>query len=313
MAAPKRHRARKRAKPIPAIDDHVLPPKLAPETVSRFVLSGEAEHEREQIREYVEAEAHEEVRHAERIKAERIFERQYEVWDVHTNKNRWWVITEPTNLYSQEEFPSADYTLSLHVGLTARVMARQESPADGEERERSAVPWRRWQQAVEALERADEAEDFQAVGMRCRECLLEMIRTLAHGAMVPSAQEPPKAADFIGWSDLIVGHVVQGASGDELRRHLRATAKSTWQYVNWLTHAKNAVRFDARIAVESTSSVLGGFGAAVTRQERGVPDRCPTCRSYQIASVYDAESESGHPYRSVCTRCGWTDGGPAEA
>jgi hypothetical protein len=33
------------------------------------------------------------VRHAERIKAERIFGREYEVWDVHTNESRWWVIT----------------------------------------------------------------------------------------------------------------------------------------------------------------------------------------------------------------------------
>lgn len=49
-------------KPIPALEDvHVIPPKLAPEAVSGFVLSGEAEHERDHIRAYVEAEADEEV------------------------------------------------------------------------------------------------------------------------------------------------------------------------------------------------------------------------------------------------------------
>jgi hypothetical protein len=140
------------------------------------VPSGKAEHDRVRVREYIEAEADEEVTHAERIKAERIFGREYEVWDVHTNQNRWWVITAPTNLYLQEHFPSADYTLSLHVGLMARVMARQEIPVAGEEHERSLVAWRRWEQAHEALERGDEAEDFQAVGMRCRECLLDMVR-----------------------------------------------------------------------------------------------------------------------------------------
>lgn len=298
---------RKRAKPIPALEDHVIPPNMSSGAVSRFALSGEAEHEREHVRDYVEAEAHEEVLHAERIKAERIFGREYEVWDVHTNENRWWVITAPTNLYSQEQFPSADYTLSLHVGLMARVMARQEPPVDGEEQERSAVAWRRWQQAEEALERGDEAEDFQAVGMRCRECLLEMVRGMADREMVPPGTEPPKAADFVGWSDLIVGHVVPAHGGDELRRHLRAVAKSAWQYVSWLTHATNAVRFDARIAVESTSYVLQVFGAAVIRKERGVPDRCPSCRSYQIDSVYDPEIESAHPYHPMCRRCGWTD------
>lgn len=33
---------------------------------------------------------------------------------------RWWVITNPTNLYSHYEFPSADYTLSFHIGVVAR-------------------------------------------------------------------------------------------------------------------------------------------------------------------------------------------------
>ena len=276
------------------------------------MLSGEAEHDRDHIRDYVELEAAEEVTHAERIKAERIFGREYEVWDVHTNETRWWVITSPTNLYSQEDFPSADYTLSLHVGLMARVMARQEPPVEGEEHERSMVAWRRWDQAHEALERGDEAEDFQAVGMRCRECLLDMVRGMAHRDMVPAGTDAPKAADFVGWSDLIVSHVVEGSGGDELRRYLRAIAKSAWQYVSWLTHATNAVRFDARIAVQSTSHLLECFGAAVIRKERGVPDRCPSCRSYQIDSVYDPESEAAHPYRSVCSRCGWSAAQPAE-
>ena len=43
---------------------------------------------------------------------------------------------------------------------------------------------------------------------------------------------------FAGRCYLSFAHVAPGASADELRRHLRATAKSTWQYVNWLTHAK---------------------------------------------------------------------------
>src|SRR4051794_38606176 len=91
--APSRRRSRapgdtrrKPAKPRPALDDCVIPPKLAPEVASRFVLSGEAEHDRVEIRDYVEMEAGEQVTHAERIKAERIFGREYEVWDVHTNE-----------------------------------------------------------------------------------------------------------------------------------------------------------------------------------------------------------------------------------
>src|SRR3546814_1175773 len=65
------------------------------------------------------------VQHAEKIKTERVMGTDYSVWDVHTNLNRWWVITNPTNLYSQVLMPSLDYTLSFHIGLMARVQARR--------------------------------------------------------------------------------------------------------------------------------------------------------------------------------------------
>lgn len=32
--------------------------------------------------------------------SERVFGCEYDVWDVHTDKERWWV-TSPTNFYSQ--------------------------------------------------------------------------------------------------------------------------------------------------------------------------------------------------------------------
>jgi len=55
------------------------------------------------------------------FKSEFVFGREYKVWDVHATDGRWWVVTNPTNLYSQEHIPSLDFVLSLHVGLMARV------------------------------------------------------------------------------------------------------------------------------------------------------------------------------------------------
>ncbi len=47
--------------------------------------------ERRSIVEYVELEAGDEsVVHAEKIAAERILGTEYTVWDVHTDKGRWW-------------------------------------------------------------------------------------------------------------------------------------------------------------------------------------------------------------------------------
>jgi len=141
----------------------------------------------------------ERVIHLEKVASERVFDRKHDVWDVHTNRRRWWVITEPTNLYSQEHFPSLDYILSFHIGLMARVAAQEqkEPKANNAERDRLLVPWRRWEQATEALDKAEEAEDFQAVGMRCRECLIELAQGSADLTMLQPGEESPKRGDFV--------------------------------------------------------------------------------------------------------------------
>ena len=101
----------------------------------------------------------------------------YEVWDIHTDKDRWWVITNPTNLYSQKHFPSLDYTLSFHVGLMMRVRSRSEREGEPEPTPFDEV-LRRMQQASDLLDRAVEAVDFQAVGMQLRECLISLVTAL---------------------------------------------------------------------------------------------------------------------------------------
>jgi len=88
------------------------------------------EHEKRQIAEYMELEApDEEVTHLEKVGSERVFATRYDIWDVPTDRGRWWVITPPTNLYSQNEFRSMDYALTFHIGLAARLRARKKLKA----------------------------------------------------------------------------------------------------------------------------------------------------------------------------------------
>jgi hypothetical protein len=245
------------------------------------------ERDAQAIREYVEWQSpKEKVTYLEKVATEHLFDRKLDVWDVHTDGERYWVITNPTNLYSQKLFPSLDYTVSFHIGVTARVMARRRGTDDDEQQDRLAAAWRRWTQAAEALDCADEAEEFQTTGMRCRECLLAMVRAIANDSMVPAGQNRPKNADFIHWSELIANAIAQGSSGDEIRSHLRTLTKSTWHLVSWLTHSSNAVRFDGHMAVEATQATLAAFGRAVLRHERETPDRCPRCLSYRIKSEH---------------------------
>lgn len=265
------------------------------------------EHERRQVSEYVELEAGDEtVQHAEKIASEHVMGDEYNVWDVATDKNRWWVITNPTNLYDQSEFTSMDYVLSFHLGLMHRVFAKQARTArtDDEERERLRIPWRKWEKAAESSEEADEAEEFQAVGMQCREALLAFVRAVATDEMVPEGEEHPPKGNFLRWSDFIAAAITPGSA--RLRGYLRNTAASTWDLVNWLTHETNARKFDAVIAVDATAFTLDTFGMALVRRERGEPDRCPECASYRVTGDYRSELDA---YVTLCEACGW-EGAP---
>lgn len=291
--------------------EHVIPPPAPISALGARTLR-QPEHQERAIREYVEIEAEgETVIHLEKITTEHLPGRSLDAWDVRTDGDHYWVITNPTNLYTQELFPSLDYAISFHVGVTERMSARQLNDSPDEERDRLASAWRRWEQATSALIEADEAEEFQAVGMRCRECLITLFRALAKPDMVAPGKEAPKAADVVQWSELVASAIARGSSAHEVRGYLKSSAKSAWHLVNWLTHAANATRFDALMAVDATNHLLGAFGAAIVRYERGGPERCPQCTSYKLVRDYRPDLEIEPPYATLCESCGWTD--PAEA
>jgi hypothetical protein len=63
--------------------------------------------------------------------------------------------------------------------------------------------------------------------------------------------------------------------------------------VNWLTHAKNAVRMDAEIGLKAVEHLLGLYTAARLRLGRASL-RCEGCGSYQLVG-------------GECEHCGWVD------
>jgi hypothetical protein len=254
----------------------------------------------------------EEVVHLERVANERVGETEIDVWDVHTAENgRWWVISKPImNLYRQEDIPSMDVALSFHLGLMQRVMTRQAPPASKSEVDRLRSAWRRWDRAHETLDEAHEAEDYQAVAMRCRECLLSLARELADA--VPSDErksDDPKDADFKGWAHLAAAHLAPGAGGERLRAYLRSTADAAWTFVSTRTHGQNSVRFDAQLSVDCTAHVLMAFGTALLKHEAGAPVRCPDCGSYRIYEDFriDDDNQGLSPFVNLCEACGWEE------
>ncbi len=69
----------------------------------------------EAVRAYVEDQSHETVVHLEKAASELVGPVRHDIWDVHCTDSRWWVITEPTNYYSQQDFNSRNVALTFHI------------------------------------------------------------------------------------------------------------------------------------------------------------------------------------------------------
>ena len=247
------------------------------------------------IRAYVEEQVGEAVVHAELAASEMVGPVRHEIWDVHCSDSRWWVVTNPTNVYDQADFRSRDVVLTFHIGLMMRVAYLNDQRIPVAPQPVSLLPgsWRRWEQAFESYNSGDEAETFQAAGVRLRECLLSFVGEAADESMVPEGATPPRSADVNGWTDLLADHLAPGPSAARLRSYPKKVSAETWDLLNWLAHAKNAVQLDAEMALKAVAHVLGFFTAASMRFDRHVR-RCEQCGSYNVRA-------------GICAHCGWVD------
>jgi hypothetical protein len=116
--------------------------------------------------------------------------------------------------------------------------------------------------------------------VRLRECLVSFVGETTSDELVPEGTQRPKHGDFRAWTELLANALAAGESAAKLRSYLKKIAVETWGYVNWLTHAKHAVRMDAEIGLKAVEHLLGMFTAARLRMGRGIR-RCEKCGSYR--------------------------------
>jgi hypothetical protein len=262
-------------------------------------------HSESGIADYVHGQAPDEtVQHVERVKYEVVLGDKYEIWDVVTDKDRWWVITNLTNLYSQRHFPSLDYTLSFHIGLMMRLRSK---PHGVQEPSPFDEVFRRQQQAKDRHDTAIEAEDYQTVGMHLRECLLSLIGVLRHRVTIPPGIARPQDSNFIDWCDVLMNQIYGGRSNKELRQHLKSLAKDTWQLANWLTHYRKATANVSSIAIHSCDTVVSHFVTSLMKDRIGGGDKCPLCNSRNIRTHYDTSIKPNGDYYMTCGVCEWSN------
>lgn len=263
--------------------------------------------ETEEVREYFEWQAPDlSITFMQKVYSEAVLNARHDVWDIHTDKDRWWVITGGTNLYSQAQFPNMDLALTFHIGLTLRIPRSEQQQIDDFRVIPFGAVFEKLEEATDALSQALSLTDYQAVGMRCREALLDLI-----GAAQDAAEwtdSPPKRADFRAWTEIICNEILPGDSNKERRGAAKGALESAWTFSNWLTHAKSATWVDADMATSLAQHATGIATSLILRAVRGVPAECPQCKSphLQPEQAENPTSPGQLWERPRCADCGWT-------
>lgn len=247
-----------------------------------------------------------EVKFAQKVYIESVIGHPHAVWDIHASDGRWWVITNPTNLYSQDQFPNMDLALTFHMGLCLRIPRNDLKPADVEQ----VRPFTDLMQALDecraALAQANDAGAFRAIGVRCRENLLTYIHVVQDVCEWPD-EDRPQRSNFNAWIDWIFDTFQPGADNRERRRLIKSALKEAWTFSNWLTHSQSGKWIDAEVAANAVSHALGMAISISVRQLRKVPDACPECGSHHLFPEEGMNDQTPEIVfeRPTCADCGW--------
>jgi hypothetical protein len=260
----------------------------------------EMENKREFVEDYFmsQSPASTSIRHIELLTTEIVLGRPMDVWDVHADDGRWWVISGPMNLYPQDTVPSKDVALTLHIGLNARIEALSDANSDS-----IAIPgWllpiqRQLIAATRRLESANETEDFLAVGVQCRELIHLTARQLrAELALAPD--DSIKGDDTKEWMRMVSMALFPGRRGARRRSHYNDMTAAALNLANQLAHGRHSTRLDSLLCHASTAHFVNMVVSAVHADYP--PEPCPACGS--IKTWEDRDSEGTTIRR--CSACG---------
>jgi hypothetical protein len=269
------------------------------------------EAEEREIREYVTSQTPPEsgdgVTLVQKVGRRRVAGRTHDLYDVWmSGGQRWWVITDMTNLYSQDDFKSLDQVFTYHLGLNIVLREQFNVEPDEAQVEHVGKPWRRYAGAVDAMVEAEEAEDFQAVGIRCREVLLALVREYMDTDWVRVQDERPQEANAKAWLGIFANSLT---ANSKPRAYLKAIAEKTWDLTVWLQHYVDASELDAEIVLGATQQLLRTFTLLRLRHDQPVRERCPNCDSYQVVEesgeLIERDGHFGVLLHDECVRCGW--------
>lgn len=240
------------------------------------------------------------------------------VWNVKTDTDGdWWVVegdSVPMNLYPQSAYYfGADEAYSFHMGLIHRMSASQDkyNPEDfvnGVTLGTEIAPqlFRKLKSVAALIDIAKEIEDFQAIGVQCREALIELGNYI-YKPMMAGSEEQPQTSNFKRKAELFVQFYLKGSANSDYRGIIRKLTEATWDYANKITHSQSATCYETSTCVTLCISLVGVYENILQKVFDPLAQfHCSVCKSKKLSIDGDDSDENGMVQKLYlrCEECG---------
>lgn len=204
------------------------------------------------------------------------------------------------NLYPQGAYYfSSDEVYSFHMGLMERMKSSSEyKPEDFIEAitlgcDIAPQLFRKLKIIALSIDSAVEIEDFQAIGVQCREILIELGNSIYVDEMAGS-NEQPQASNFKKKAELFVQFYLSGADNGDYRSIIKKITEATWDYACKITHSSNSTFYEASTCVTLCTSLVGIYENIRQKVFDPLSEyKCRVCKSKKLKIVNDELGEEG--------------------
>lgn len=236
------------------------------------------------------------------------------VWNVKTNnEGAWWVVEGeeiPMNLYPQDAYYfSADEAYSFHIGIMERLFVRENKfnpenyiKAISLDRDIAPILLRKLKNIAQLIDAAMEIEDFQSIGVQCREILIELGNSIYKPEMAICDEQPQKS-NFKKKAELFANYCLEGSENSDYRNYIKKITEATWDYSNKITHSQDSTYYDVSICVTLVISLVCLYENI--QQKTSDPFSktiCKYCKSKKLSIVND-ESVDKEMLQKICLKC----------
>ena len=218
------------------------------------------------------------------------------------------------NLYLQDAlYLTADEVYSFHVGLMSRMMKAREEYISEDYIEAATlgieitpVLLRKLRNTADKLENAKEIEDFQAIGVQCREILIELGNAIYMPGMEGDEEQPQKS-NFKKKAELFIKFYLNDSENSDYRSYIKKITEATWDYANKITHSQNTTIYEASTCIALIISLISIYENVQHKIFDPISQFiCKNCKSKKVTISGDEHGEDSIVTKLYikCEECG---------